>query len=377
MVIKCAHYFPGYHYDPAIDPGGSRQWNEWALVKEAKPFFDGHYQPRVPLWGYNDDSDPAAMEQKLRTAGSYGLDCLAFAFYWYGGKPVCLKPLDRALDLCQYSIRTKPCIMWANHDRYWAYPEDGHITPIKHLVVDYSWRNLEKMVDFLVKQYLSHPRYFRLPDGRSLFILYSPQAIVRQYGAEFLHGFVARLRESARHNGAGLLHVHACEARFIQDLSILLPTFDSCSDYLSLGYSETPLGMEPHTDLPLLRGQQTVDLLESDMLRNIGRVYKRMSEIAPVPYCPVVTVGRDCSPRVRNAVEFPKGHYSTRPILRLFNPAAFSKRSLLARDFLESCETKPPLVFFNAWNEWTEGAYLEPDTTYKYCMLDVLKEVFP
>ena len=51
-------------------------WSEWELVKHAKPRFDGHYQPKVPAWGYTDEKDPKVMEQKIQAASTHGSMCL-------------------------------------------------------------------------------------------------------------------------------------------------------------------------------------------------------------------------------------------------------------------------------------------------------------
>jgi len=69
-----AYYFGNYH--PG-DPRNARQkgpdWTEWNLVREAKPRFPGHRQPRVPLWGHGDESDPAVMARKIDAAADYGV----------------------------------------------------------------------------------------------------------------------------------------------------------------------------------------------------------------------------------------------------------------------------------------------------------------
>ena len=64
-----SYYFGNYHPgDPRNTKNKGPDWSEWELVKAAKPRFPGHQQPRVPLWGYGDESDPKVMEQKIAAA---------------------------------------------------------------------------------------------------------------------------------------------------------------------------------------------------------------------------------------------------------------------------------------------------------------------
>lgn len=59
-----AYYFPNYHHDTRNDRWHGHGWNEWRLLKAAQPRFAGHNQPKVPLWGYEDEADPAVMAKK-------------------------------------------------------------------------------------------------------------------------------------------------------------------------------------------------------------------------------------------------------------------------------------------------------------------------
>ena len=78
------YYFPNYHPgDPRNTEMKGETWSEWELVKAARPRFPGHAQPKVPLWGYGDESDPAVMARKIDAAADHGVDAFIFDWYYY------------------------------------------------------------------------------------------------------------------------------------------------------------------------------------------------------------------------------------------------------------------------------------------------------
>ena len=78
-----AYYFPNYHHEPINEAWHGAGWNEWEVVKRATPRFPDHKQPKIPLWGYEDESDPAVMGRKIDTALEYGVDGFMWDFYWF------------------------------------------------------------------------------------------------------------------------------------------------------------------------------------------------------------------------------------------------------------------------------------------------------
>ena len=51
-----SYYFPNWHVDPKNEKWHGTGWTEWEVVKKATPRFDGHQQPKVPVWGYEDEN---------------------------------------------------------------------------------------------------------------------------------------------------------------------------------------------------------------------------------------------------------------------------------------------------------------------------------
>src|SRR5215467_13509196 len=95
-VTVAAYYFPNFHVDPRNEAWHGTGWTEWELLKRAEPRFPGHIQPRTPLWGYEDESDPGVMARKIDIAATHGLNAFLFDWYWYDGRPYLQRPLETA-----------------------------------------------------------------------------------------------------------------------------------------------------------------------------------------------------------------------------------------------------------------------------------------
>ena len=57
-------------------------------------------------------------------------------------------------------------------------------------------------------------------------------------------------------------------------------------------------------------------------------------------------------------------------------PAEFEKALRNVKKMLDESDLKTKMFTVNAWNEWTEGSYLEPDTRDGYGKLEAIKKVF-
>ena len=78
-----AWYFPNWHVTPLNEKWHGKGWTEWQVVKYATPLFEGHLQPKIPLWGYEDEADPTVFSKKIREAKRHGIDGFIFDFYWF------------------------------------------------------------------------------------------------------------------------------------------------------------------------------------------------------------------------------------------------------------------------------------------------------
>ena len=167
-----AYYFPNWHVDPRNEKWHGEGWTEWNLVKHAATRFPGHKQPKIPLWGYEDESDPAVMEKKINAASDHGVDGFIFDWYFFADGPYRNRCLENGFLHASNLNKIKFAVMWCNHDAIQAHPA-SHAMPIPVLcsgaVNAETFRNATQ---YCIDHYFSNPSYLRV-DGKLFFSIYS------------------------------------------------------------------------------------------------------------------------------------------------------------------------------------------------------------
>ena len=181
-----AYIWPSCHDDPV---GREVLWGEghgeWEIIKRGTPRFDGHYQPRRPLWGYEHDDDPEVMERWIDAAADHGVNVFVFDWYWYDGGPFLEGCLNDGFLKARNRDRMQFYVMWANHTvkrNYWnchRYGDDESV--LWSGSVDEE--NFRKVVDRVIGQYFSEPNYFKI-DGRPVFSVFSLDELIASFDGD-------------------------------------------------------------------------------------------------------------------------------------------------------------------------------------------------
>lgn len=374
MVKKyqiAAYYFPDYHPDKRNDAWHGPGWTEWELVKRAEPRFKGHQQPKIPLWGYEDEAKPEVMEKKIAAAADHGLTSFIFDWYWYNDGPYLQRALEEGFLKARNNDRLKFAIMWANHDLVDIHPAQRS-RPCNTLAEGVVTREaFVKATEHVIENYFNHPSYWRVGEGL-YFSIYELMNLIKGFGGlEETCRALEEFRYKVRNAGLGELHLNAVVwglqilpgEKKITNVNELLGElgFDSVTSYIWVHHQK----MEhfPTTNYPKFRDA------------NLGD-FEKFSVDYKLPYYPNITMGWDPSPRTIQADVYENLGYPFTPVLEGNTPQEFEKALLAARGFLDKGRTQPPILTINAWNEWTEGSYLEPDTVNGMGYLEAIRRVF-
>ena len=357
-----AIYFPSWHDDPRRAEQFGAGWSEWALLKAGRPRFAGHYQPIVPAWGYADETDPEVMRRACRAAASAGIDAFLWDWYWYDERDFLNRPLDEtylALDRPETSF----ALMWANHDWYDVFPARiGRPRPLMARgTVDA--RQFREMTDVIIDRYLTHPHYWRV-NGKAWFTIFELHTLKKGLGgdratAKALDSF----RKRAADAGAGELHLNVMRGWDPDHPDRLAKLgIDSWGHYNWLGLMPMDKGLE----VPYRPWREAA---AREWRTEQG---KATSDVA---FIPNLTMGWDSTTRVDQDDELVIQGWPALPVITGNTPEEFESAAFEAKRFLDE-RAGPRILTINAWNEWTEGSYLEPDDRYGTAYLDVLTRVF-
>jgi glycosyltransferase involved in cell wall biosynthesis len=342
-VRLIAFYLPQFHAIPENDEWWGKGFTEWTNVRRAEPQFVGHEQPHVPAdLGYYDLNDPDVQVRQARLAAEYGLGGFCFYFYWFGGKRLLEMPISTFAN--NPDITLPFCLCWANEN--WSRRWDGKDSEIL-IAQDHSADDDIAFIEHL-SQYLRNPRYIRV-DGKPLVMVYRPGLLPDPRGT------AARWRHWCRNNGVGEIHL-----AYTQSFEAVDPAeygFDAAIEF-------PPNNTAP----PVIT--DSVDKL-NPAFSGIVYDYRTYPARSEAYVTPPYTLYRGVFPAWDNeARRTGRGavfHHSSPALYRtwLRNAAIDTERRFVRPD--------SRLVFVNAWNEWAEGAHLEPDQRYGYAYLQATR----
>ncbi len=361
-----AYYFPNYHVDPRNEAIHGKGWTEWEILKRGEPKFAGHHQPKEPLWGPGDESDPIVFQKKIDAAATSGIDHFIFDWYWYEGAPFLNRALERGYLQAANRDRVKFCLMWANHDWYNLMPARLHEQQQRLLYPGtYDTAEFAKVTDYVISHYFREPAYLKI-EGAPYFSIYELEHLIERMGGlstarEALENFRSKTR------AAGFPDVHLNAVAFgvngLSNLPEVLP---------SLGIrSVTSYTWAHHCEMREFPASEYAGMFEQ-----AEAFWRKAPQVFGLPYHVDVSMGWDPSPRTCQSDRYEQGQYPFTPILRGNTPQMFQSALANAKAYMDSHADVPKILSINSWNEWTEGSHLEPEALYGMGYLNAIQNVF-
>jgi len=343
MVKAIAFYLPQFHPIPENDKNWGKGFTEWNNTTRTLPRFHGHYQPRMPAeLGYYDLRNPETHRRQIELAKANGIAGFCYHHYWFKGKKVLRMPIDR--HLADPTLDLGFCINWANEPwtaQWDGYHESGVLVEQSHSPED----DLAFIKD--IEPFLRDPRYIRV-GGKPLLSIYRPTLFPN------MRETIERWQNYCIEQGIGELYIVMVQSFLINDPNHY--GFDGAIEFPPHNAARepfAPLNFFPNVTEPGVWDYKAM----AEFSRN------RPSE--EFPWFRGVTLGWDNSARKSEGWVF-----------QGCDPQSYGE--WLQGQCDNAMEELPPgqrFVFINAWNEWAEGTYLEPDAHFGYAFLNRTGEI--
>ena len=339
-----AFYLPQFHQVPENDAWHGAGFTEWSVVARSKGLYPGHRQPDLPgELGFYDLRVPETRYLQARLAQEHGITGFLYYHYWFGGHRMLGRPFDEVRASGQPDFPFALC--WANESWYrrWqgsidemlleqVYSEDDDVAHIRWLI-----------------ECFRDPRYIRI-EGRPLLAVYR---------AHFLPD-ARRTVETWRAE---------CERAGMEPpWLVMFETEEEVSDPAERDFDASAEFIPHHlaslvTATPLRFGPD--DSHRMFDYEAVASAYLDRSRVGWQRY-PCVATGWDNAPR-RQAGEALILHNAT--------PDGYGRWLAEAARRQAAAAGSNGVVFVNAWNEWAEGAHLEPDQHWGRAYLEVTRDV--
>ena len=339
-IKTIALYLPQYHSIKENDKWWGKDFTEWKNVKKAKPLYKGHHQPRIPgdetnYLGYYNLTNPRTIKEQVKLAKSHGIYGFGIYYYWFSGKRLLELPLNILLN--NKDIIIKFFLIWANEN--WTKRWDGKDNEIL-IKQDYKENDPENFIkDIMI--YLNDERYIRINE-KLVIGIYEPKKIPN------LEKDLSIWRKKAREFGIGELYIICALNQYeIKD-------FDNMKSIDAI-YQFSP------------RDSLNYNIKYDEKFLYTATLYKEFDN----NYSNNIDFYKGSMLEFDNTARKKKDYV----IFQNYSPEQFY---MLNRKIIEWTTLKynntNRFVFVNAWNEWGEGTYLEPDEKYGYASINALSK---
>jgi glycosyltransferase involved in cell wall biosynthesis len=339
-----AFYLPQFHAIKENNEWWGEGFTEWTNVRPAKPQFEGHYQPHLPgELGYYSLLDRSTQQRQIELAKLYGIAGFCFYYYWFGGKRLLEKPIENYL--ADPALDHPFCLCWANEN--WSRRWDGKDSEILIAQQHSTEDDLAFAAD--VARYMRDPRYIRI-NGKPLLIVYRPSLLPSALDTSL------RWREWFREAGLGEIYLAYTQS------------FEA-EDPRQFGF-DAAIEFPPNNSAPpnITSSVQPLNKAFTGTVYDWSALAKRSFNYQQTPY----KLFRSVCPSWDNTAR--RKNNST--VFLNSTPALYQQwlENAVAETCAMNTSTDERLVFVNAWNEWAEGAHLEPDQKYGYAWLDATRK---
>lgn len=364
-------YLPQFHEIPENNEWWGKGFTEWVNVKKAKPLFENHNQPRIPLEdNYYDLKNVDVMKWQAKIAKEHGIYGFCFYHYWFDGKLLLEKPVENYLK--DKTIDFPFCISWANE--HWT---NQWVSSKNNVLIEQKYGEEKDWIEHFeyLLPYFKDKRYIK-KDDKPVIIIYRPELI------DCMKKMIECWQKLAKENGLKGLCVMSQRVDIVlnnpnADVSMIdnfieyqpgtvFVTKNRKNRFINfLKKNKRRFDYYLEKRFPKLSGSKIMNKNKSLKIFNYDEIWKEI--IKQKPICknsiPCAFVDWDNTPRKKERGSVIYGA----------NPDSFKKYFKMLVDKTKK-EYKQDMMFIFAWNEWAEGGYLEPDKKYGHGYLEAIKE---
>lgn len=342
-VKPLAFFLPQFHAIPENNEWWGEGFTEWTNTKKCEPRFENHYQPRTPHSniGYYNLDDVNVLKRQAEFAKRHGIYGFCFYHYWFSGKRLLEKPVDMLLAHPEIDINFLLC--WANEN--WTKAWDGQQQSIL-IKQNYTKSDPEQFIDDL-KKYIDDERYIKV-NGKPVILIYNCAEIPN------VKKVLLKMRKRALENGTGEILIWSCR------------THSTTADTLKItDYIDAEVEFPPHnTAFDFLKVNE-ISTAQRSNIYNYQKLAKFVTNSynkdSKKPIYRTVMTAWDNSCRRKDNYTVYYG-FSIKSFYDWVKAAV--------QDAIAKLKEEERFIFVNAFNEWAEGTYLEPDEKYGYANIN-------